>query len=48
MPVVQMKELLFPLLRYCTEQRDKGLIEILTMEQLVNTTKAALAKEGRL
>ena len=44
---IQMQELLFPLLRYCAEQRDKGLIDILTMEHLVDATRTALAKEGR-
>lgn len=42
MQTEQMQSLLFPLLRYCAEQREKGLIDVLTMEQLVSATEAAL------
>lgn len=42
MLTVQMHMLLFPLLRYCAEQREKGLIDVLTMEQLVSATEIAL------
>ena len=45
---VQMNELLFPLLRYCAQQRDKGLIDILTNDDLVTATERALIREGKL
>ena len=38
LPETQMMGLLFPLLRYCAELREKSLIDIFTMEGLVNET----------
>jgi hypothetical protein len=44
----QMNGLLFPLLAYCNAQREKGLLDVFTMDQLVDETEAALKREGRL
>jgi peptidoglycan/xylan/chitin deacetylase (PgdA/CDA1 family) len=47
-PSMQPKELtevLFPLFEYCAEQRSKGLIDILTMVQLVHETERAINAE---
>lgn len=46
LPVPQMRGLLFPLLRYCAEQREKGVIDVLTVDDLVNVTIAASTGEG--
>jgi hypothetical protein len=43
-----MNGLLFPLFRYCAEQREKGLVDVLTNDQLIDATEAALTKEGKL
>ncbi len=48
LPLDQMNGLLFPLLKYCSEQRAKGLIDVLTIDQLVDATEAALKLEGKL
>lgn len=48
LPADQMNGLLFPLFRYCAEQREKGLVDVLTNDQLVDATEAALTKEGKL
>jgi peptidoglycan/xylan/chitin deacetylase (PgdA/CDA1 family) len=48
LPADQMHGLLFPLLKYCAEQREKGLIDVLTIDGLVDATSDALKKEGRL
>jgi hypothetical protein len=48
LPADQMRGLLFPLLEYCGEQRAKGLIDVLTIDELVAATAAALKEEGRL
>ena len=42
LPADQMNSLLFPLLRYCADLREKGLIDIFTMEQLVKATEKRL------
>jgi peptidoglycan/xylan/chitin deacetylase (PgdA/CDA1 family) len=42
LPRTDMEELLFPFLRYCAELREKGVLEILTMEELVVATAQAL------
>jgi hypothetical protein len=34
----EMEEVLFPLLRYCAELRDRGHLDVLTMERLVEQT----------
>ncbi len=44
----QMTMLLFPLFKYCAEQRERGVIDVLTIDGLVNATGQALKKEGRL
>jgi peptidoglycan/xylan/chitin deacetylase (PgdA/CDA1 family) len=41
LPEPQMRGLLFPLLRYCAEQREKGMIDVLTVDDLVTATIAA-------
>jgi peptidoglycan/xylan/chitin deacetylase (PgdA/CDA1 family) len=41
LPRSDMQAVLFPLLAYCANQRDKGLVDILTMEQLVAATDTA-------
>lgn len=44
----QLHEVLLPLLRYCAGLSDEGVIDILTMEQLVHATGQALrSSEGR-
>jgi hypothetical protein len=43
LPHEDMTDLLFPFLRYCADQREKGLIDVLTMEQLVAATEGAIA-----
>jgi len=48
LPPDQMQEVLFPLFRYCAEQREKGNIDILTMAQLVKATKAATVSEEQV
>lgn len=48
LPSEQMERLLFPLLKYCAEQREKGLIDVFTIDELVDETSAALKKEGKL
>lgn len=48
LPTEQMHKLLFPLLKYCAEQRDNGKIDVLTNDQLVDATEAALNQEGKL
>ena len=48
LPADQMNGLLFPLFRYCAEQREKGLVDVLTNDQLIDATEAALTKEGKL
>lgn len=47
LPADQMNRLLFPLLQYCAELRDKGTLDILTIDQLVDATERALESEGR-
>ena len=47
LPLDQMNGLLFPLLEYCSQQRAKGLIDVLTIDQLVDATEAALRLEGK-
>ncbi|MEO8169071.1 MAG: hypothetical protein ABI623_12540, partial [bacterium] len=47
LPLDQMNGLLFPLLEYCSQQRSKGLIDVLTIDQLVDATEAALRLEGK-
>ncbi len=47
LPSEQMNGLLFPLLRYCASLRDRGDIDILTIDQLVDATEKALEGEGR-
>ena len=42
----QMEEILFPLLDYCGAMRDKGKLDILTMEQLVMATESAMQQQG--
>ncbi|MBI5470769.1 MAG: glycosyltransferase [Ignavibacteriae bacterium] len=44
----QLQNLLFPLLRYCAEQREKGVIDVLTNDDLVTATEQALLREGKL
>jgi colanic acid/amylovoran biosynthesis glycosyltransferase len=46
LPAPQMRSLLFPLLMYCAEQREKGMIDVLTVDDLVNATIAASNGEG--
>lgn len=41
----ELTEVLFPLLKYCAEQRQKGLIDILTMVKLVHETDRAINAE---
>jgi hypothetical protein len=41
MPPSDMYDLLYPFLAYCAERRDRGKIDILTMEQLVVATEKA-------
>jgi hypothetical protein len=48
LPKSQMEGLLFPLLRYCDEQRKKGQLDVFTIDGLVTETQAALKREGRL
>jgi len=48
LPRAQMEGLLFPLIRYCAEQRDLGRIDVLTMKGLVEETEKALHREGRV
>ena len=48
LPADQMNGLLFPLLQYCAEQREKGLIDVFTIDELVDETALALTKEGKL
>jgi peptidoglycan/xylan/chitin deacetylase (PgdA/CDA1 family) len=36
-----MRQIFIPFLRYCAEQREKGLIDVYTMEQLVSATENA-------
>ncbi len=48
LPADQMNGLLFPLLQYCAEQREKGLIDVFTLDELVDETAAALKREGKL
>jgi len=45
LPPTEMNELLFPILHYCADQRERGLLDILTMDQLVSATEAALREE---
>ena len=45
LPSNQMRGLLFPLLKYCNEMREKGLIGIYTMESLVAATAQLSRKE---
>lgn len=47
LPAEQMKRLLFPLLKYCASLRDKGDVDILTIDQLVDATNHALDAEGK-
>lgn len=42
----QMEEILFPLLEYCGAIRDKGRLDILTMEKLVGATEVAMQQQG--
>jgi len=48
LPAEQMEQLLFPLLQYCAEKRDAGLLDVLTMDDLAHATASALRAEGRL
>lgn len=41
LPQVELADLLVPFLRYCAELRERGLLEIMTMGQLVAATAAA-------
>lgn len=47
LPAEQMEQLLFPLLQYCAEKRDEGLLDVLTMDDLAHATASALRTEGR-
>ncbi|MGB2960197.1 MAG: polysaccharide deacetylase [Bacteroidota bacterium] len=42
LPRTDMEEILFPFLRYCSELRERGSLDILTMEELVTATDRAL------
>ena len=42
LPRTDMEEILFPFLRYCSGLREKGSLDILTMEELVAATGQAL------
>ncbi|MBI4534718.1 MAG: polysaccharide deacetylase family protein [Ignavibacteriae bacterium] len=48
LPRRQIDSLLFPLLRYCAELREKGAIDILTLDGLVDATEDALIREGKV
>lgn len=48
MPLVQLETMLFPLLRYCADMREKGEIDILTMEGLVAETERLMARDQAL
>jgi peptidoglycan/xylan/chitin deacetylase (PgdA/CDA1 family) len=43
---MQMREALVPLVRYCAALRDRGKLDILTMEQLVTQTSASRESES--
>lgn len=47
LPTEQMHGLLFPLLKYCAAQRAQGLIDVLTLDGLVDATVAAHKQEGK-
>ena len=47
LPGEQMEEVLFPLFEACARLRDAGVIEILTMENLVRATSEAIRSEGK-
>ena len=46
LPRVDMEEILFPFLRYCAELRERGVLDILTMEELVAATQQALDRSA--
>jgi len=45
LPPDQTQEVLFPLFRYCAEQREKGNVDVLTMAQLVEATEDAKVRQ---
>jgi Polysaccharide deacetylase len=45
LPRREMTDLLFPFLRYCADMRERGELDILTMEGLVEATATALGTE---
>ena len=44
MPLAEIEEILIPFLHYCADKRDRGVIDIFTIEQMVEATKSALLK----
>ncbi len=48
LPKDQMEGLLFPLFKYCDEQRKKNVLDVFTIDGLVDETAKALKQEGRL
>jgi peptidoglycan/xylan/chitin deacetylase (PgdA/CDA1 family) len=47
MPSAELSSLLCPFLVYCAEQRDKGMVDIFTMDQLVVSTEIALNSQRK-
>ncbi len=47
LPQRDMEEVLFPLLKYCAAMREQGVLEILTMENLVSVTEKASQVGGQ-
>ena len=45
MPLSEIEEILIPFLLYCADKRDRGVLDIFTMEKMVQATETAFRKE---